>query len=252
MSEKNAIQLPSSAQRLARRSQRLGIEFKKQRIIENAPIVSKELPVATIPDYSLSSKKKEDALFIKRLEEMGRTVDSLPPLNSLMNHIATLDDLERPEWYKGSQSAIVNSQSLLFPNFDLLSRVYLVDFLREAVAKNNERPCSRVRCESFDYEGFRCRELIIPSIEITAHAGFCYICHLFLTHKYHLMISKEFVAHLFCVMVDSDGEYKLSKCIRKGGVYGPVPSYSREFYKKSKTSLGVNCYVESETLIWRK
>lgn len=224
------------------------------------------VPVETMQEYSLNMKDQKDAIFMQRMQQLNKTTDAqvhlLPPMQSVLAYIADLQDEDQPLWFKSSQAAIVNTEKLEFPQMDVLTRTYLQDFLRQARA--NERPCGKPECESERQGGFRCRELLIPSLEVPIHPGWCFLCHLYKTNKrYTKRMSKQGTSqdldmlpiHKFIVQVDIVGEYRLDRtlvgdkeCV---GIYGPFPHYNANYYKAAKHPLGGECWIESDQLVFR-
>lgn len=208
---------------------------RNRKIVENPP--------ETIQDYSLQSKGQGDVIFNR--------IVNVPILPSVKNALSYLVN---------SQNLIVNSQYLQFPEMDTLSRInYLLDFMREANIRVNERPCFRPNCQSMAMGKFKCRELIIPRKGREEVAGWCIMCHYYETNRlfnenYDAGIIVNHPIHAFIVLVDSPGEYRLDRTIlgtdytddKMRGIYGPFPLFNIANYKMSTTSNGFKCWIEDE------
>lgn len=229
--EKNLIGPPTSSKR-------------RQKKVEHDP-------PETIQDYSNQRTGNHDVNFTRKME-----AHTLPVYKNALSYLTTLDN--PPSYVGNTQNMIVNSQYLKFPEMDTLSRVgYLLDFMREASSRANERPCSRHVCQSQVMGKFKCRELILPRKGREANAGWCIMCHYHETNRlynenYDTVVNHPI--HAFMVFVDLPGEYKLSRTIlgeelkddKMHGIFGPFPLFHIDNYKASETPNGLKCWIEDE------
>lgn len=201
---------------------------------------------ATLQDYNVPS----DVVFLRNLDQ-NHDVNQLPPMRDVLAYIAKLP--EQPLWYKASQDAIINTQSMKFPDIPVLTRDYISHFMQKAL--KNEPECSHRHCESERLGGFRIRALIVPGQEMN---DWCYLCHLSYTNRlYFESLNRKqepknsFVQiHHFMVQVDVPGEYRLDMTLMGEkdvkGIFGPFPLYNCNHY--AATDKG---WKESDVMVFR-
>lgn len=231
------------------------------------PVVQ-AIPVTSLATYSMTRQDQKDAAFMKRLEDTRRAgnnqVYDLPPMRSVLSYVAQLNDNNQPLWFKSHQSAIINSQNLQFPRMDVLTREYIIFFMQ--APRGSERPCGKQQCESERLGGFRCKELLLPSVtDSLPIPNWCIMCQYYQTNQLYAMnLSRKkerdqkdllHPIHTFMVKVDVEGEYRLDRtllgdvdCI---GVYGPFPVYNCNNYVAGETKEGTKCWHESDDMVFR-
>lgn len=210
-------------------------------------------PQETLHDYSLKIKGHEDVVYLRKVEDQVKT---LPPMRDILAYIASLP--ERPLWYRASQEAIINSQTLCFPDIPVLTRSYILDFLRTPHG-SGERTCGNSICESERLGGFRLRVLELPGEPL---GDWCYLCHLFYTNRLYFESlnrqddkSSVYQIHSFMVAVDVPGEYRLDMTLTGEkdvkGVFGPFPLYNCNNYAPTVYPNGCKGWAESNVMVFR-
>lgn len=242
---------------------------KHPRVQEELPV--QDIPVKSVQDYSLSIKDQRDVVFQRSLETLNRLNDgqipSLPPMRLVFTYIAKMTEGDQPPWFKSSQAAIVNAQNLRYPRMDVLTRTYMMDFMRQAINSKGERPCGKVKCisERMSNGVIRCRELILPSsTDLPPHPEWCIMCQMHHTNKRYAENrskvdgdSQELMLpiHIFIVQVDVEGEYRLDKTLLGDneclGIYGPFPLFNVNFYAQTTFPNGAKGWAESDDLVFR-
>lgn len=230
-----------------------------------------QIPIKSVQDYSLSIKDQRDVVFQRSLEALNRLSDgqipSLPPMRRVFTYIAKMTEGDQPPWFKSSQAAIINAQNLQYPRMDVLTRAYMMDFMRQASNAKGERPCGKVKCisERMSNGVIRCRELILPSsTDRPPHPEWCIMCQMHHTNKRYAQNRSKVDAdsqelmlpiHTFIVQVDVEGEYRLDKTLLGDneclGIYGPFPLFNVNFYAQTTFPNGTKGWVESDELVFR-
>ena len=160
-----------------------------------------------------------------------------------------------------------------------------------AAAASHNRPCVRPECVCETLYGFRMREIVMPdrlgrpTFSEDNAPGWCFICHLYYTNNLYWKrlqkienrrselcreLGKETltedeeplgeafipVTHMFIVMVDHVGEYKLSKTLMGDtipmGIYGPFPYFTVDNYTVYTLPDGRKALAESDTMVFRQ
>ena len=230
---------------------------KKKIPLPPAPRLN-QLPIQSLQDYALDAKDQRDVIFIRRLEETGRLANAyvreLPPMREVLGYIATLK--EKPLWYKTSQESIINSKTLKFPDMDVLTRDYIMSFMRTAIKGQGEVECNNPNCESERLGKFRIRQLPVNG------STWCYLCHLYYTNRLYLESFNRktddayvFQIHHFMVQVDVEGEYRLDKTLMGDknvrGIFGPFPLYNCHNYSPTELKNGCKGWIESDSMVFR-
>jgi len=231
---------------------------KKQKVAATATAAAAvvQLPIRSLQDYALDSKDQRDVIFVRRLEETGRLGDAyvrqLPPMQKVWAYIAELK--EKPLWYKSSQESIINSKTLKFPLMDVLTRDYIMGFMRTPLS--GEMECTNTMCESERLGKFKIRALPV------AGSTWCYLCHLYYTNRLYFESlnrkrddTRVFQIHHFMVQVDVEGEYRLDKTLMGDknvqGIFGPFPLYNCHNYTPTVLKNGCKGWIESDVMVFR-
>lgn len=222
------------------------------------PLTLTQLPIRSLQDYALDAKDQRDVIFIRRLEETGRLGDAyastLPPMQKVWAYIAELK--EQPLWYKASQESIINSKTLKFPLLDVLTRDYIMGYMRTPIKSQGEVECNNPSCESERMGKFKIRALPV------AGSTWCYLCHLYYTNRlYFESLNRKrddahvFQIHHFMVQVDIEGEYRLDKTLMGDknvqGIFGPFPLYNCHNYVPTDLKNGCKGWIESDVMVFR-
>ncbi len=234
-------------------------EAKKEAVsapVEILPTMTR-LPVKSLHDYALDAKDERDVIYIRRLEESGRLADSyirqLPPMKEVLAYIAKLPT--QPLWYKASQNSIVNTKSMRFPEIPVLTRAYIMNFMRTPIKNQGELECANQVCESERMGGFRLRQLTIDG------SKWCVLCHLCYSNRLYFESlnrktddSNVYQIHHFMVQVEIEGEYLMSKTlmgdVQVRGLFGPYLIYNVGNYAQTTFKNGCKGWIESPSLVY--
>jgi hypothetical protein len=234
--------------------------------------------ISELPDFPLKPRDAQDEQLFKRIDHLKQAGNAnelatkLPTFEQTLAYAAQLKSKTHGLWLEASQLHIIQQNKLdgnyQWPKVPLCSRSYLDGFWREPDKScKQERPCSRVNCESHRLGGFRLRELIYPeewarvmaTKDIPARdggqwmpelIGWCVMCHLSVTnelyyaafnrlqekhsHKDGTEHQQLFRIHHFAVIVDVIGEYKLYQTLAGHtsimGLFGFFPVYNVHNY----------------------
>lgn len=224
--------------------------FKKTKKEEEEPTVEERVEIMpSLVDHQI---------YLKRLEETGRHNDpvykNLPSMTQVLSYIETLKT--KPNSFKLAQQEIINSKGLKFPHIPILTREFIIGYLRSPL--KGEHACVNTPCESELLGGFRC--IILNSDKDNQ---WCYLCHLNYTNKLFLESKNRKVDNerlyqiqYFGVVVDIPGEYRLEKCLQAEGhvrgLFVPFPQYNRNNYKKiDLPNNGCKAWIESDVMVFR-
>jgi len=247
--EKNSWDIETKKKKITRRRKREKEEEQPRAV----------LPINSLQDYSLAMSGQQDVVFTRRLEEAGQstTVKHLPPITEVLSYIGKME--KQPLWFLKSQENIINSNSLKFPEMDVLTREYIADFMRTPL-NSSEPLCSNTVCESERLGGFRIRALVTPSQQMNT---WCYLCHLFFTNRlYFESLNRKsdteqvYQIHHFAVRVDEPGEYRLDMTLmgekNVRGIFGPFPLYNCHNYTSTVfPKNGCKGWIESDVMVFR-
>jgi len=150
-----------------------------------------------------------------------------------------------------------NYSNYKYKKVDLVSYVYLKDFLRAAIPNSTERLCGEYdektgenKCKSFKRGGFCCREWILPSMldqPLPDKRSPCLYCIRYKTNRLFdkTKFSKKMSAFLLQdhqVITDQPGEYCSDHCLsQKDGFFGLVgqfPCHRRNRYAEHHFGVG--------------
>lgn len=228
--------------------------------VQNCFVNTQKLPVKNFESYAFEER---DQRFLKKLEKLDvisrKHLFLQPPQNNVLRYVEKLRGETVMNWEEVSQTNTLETNRE-YPVLPLLGRDYIENFLRKTTF--NERECNHPDCASVKFYNIRCRELLMPnSPDKTIVHGWCYICHLYETHKFilneeHPNLFKEkakvmaYCIHFFKVKTNKIGEYKLNKTIKGKskhiGIYGPYPTFNVNNY----TPKG-NVLIEDESMLFR-
>ncbi len=231
-------------------------EREQTKQVPEKPPMMTRLPTKNLQDYSLDSKDQRDVIFLRRLEETGRLADSyirqLPPMKEVLGYIAKLPN--QPLWYRASQDSIINTKTMKFPEVPVLTRAYLMNFLRTPIKSQGEAECANQVCESERMGGFRLRQLTVDG------SKWCTLCHMVYTNRLYFESlakiiddSKVYQIHHYMVQVGFPGEYRLDKTLMGDkevrGLFGPFLIYQVGNYTQTTLKDGCKGWIESNALI---
>ena len=200
----------------------------------------------------------------------------MPPASKVLAFAAQHKD--RNPWYKAMVDFVVEND-YNFPDVSVLSRRYLVHFLREANPNiKYERACfNGERCIAFDMslrslgKGFKLRELLLSDVSLEINiaieqrkdptlclpkvAGLCYFCHMRLVlddcnHQRSKATLEVVIINRFMVVVDEYGEYDREAMLTADkvalGIWGPFPLFNEINYLAK-----AGHFVEKDELLFR-
>ena len=214
--------------------------LKKRRTVQN-------IATKSIRDTDVS----QDTLFTRRLEEQGKEPLLLPSYKDVLGYVKSLP--LQPLWFVNSQMDFERRKDIHEVQQPILTREYLMRFYEWP--KKGEQTCKHPRCESERLSKRRLRVLRIPGIP-EEHCTWCLMCiwswqteNIIKTIN-HQQSDDLFTLHLFGVMVNVPGEYRLDRCFPPDkdlkGLRVPVPIYNVNNY--AQTDKG---WVEDDDLVFR-
>ncbi len=250
------LAMPTLPKKQATKSTKKAVSLPKAKTQTPVVVQLTQLPIRSLQDYALDVGDQRDVIFVRRLEETGRLGDAyvrqLPPMQKVWSYIAELK--EKPLWYKSSQESIINSKTLKFPQMDVLTRDYIMGFMRTPL--KGEMECNNPNCESERLGKFKIRALPVAS------STWCYLCHLYYTNRLYFESlnrkrddARVFQIHHFMVQVDVEGEYRLDKTLMGDknvqGIFGPFPLYNCHNYTVTELKNGCKGWIESDVMVFR-
>jgi hypothetical protein len=205
-------------------------------------------------------RDNQQAIYALSLGKSGGIINRPPQIDVLAYCNRYKDEMP---WFLSTQTFIASAaEHFDYPDVPVLSRSFILDFLRAARPLDGERPCinldyepcvgdQRTQCVAHRLsskpenggKGFRLRELLFNN-NSSSRAGvldpvpdMCYLCLLWQalknsTHQRDKKVDKDKVVIInrFMVIIDQPGEYAREKMLISEkvntGLWGPIPLFN--------------------------